>query len=355
MKIIFLDLKEKTKNLIFPSLGLGYICSYLKKHLPEIELEILEHVNSKDDLIMKLKDSDLVGITFTTEGYSKAISISKFIKSRLNKPIIIGGLHASFIDKLEDCFNICVVGEGEATFLELVKNYKGHGKFSNIGKIKGIIYRKGKKIIKTEEREFIKDLDEIPPPDYSLYNLKYYLKKRSIYPGGRGKGASILTSRGCPYNCVFCCSARFWKNNIRYNSAEYTVSMMESLTKEHKVDILQIWDDLFVLNKKRLKKIVELMEQKGLNKKLRISVAGGRTNLIDDEVCQLLKRMNVRYISCGFESGSNKILNYLKKGTLTVDDNEKAIKLAKKYGFKVGGGVIFGTPGETEEDLEQTY
>jgi radical SAM superfamily enzyme YgiQ (UPF0313 family) len=128
---------------------------------------------------------------------------------------------------------------------------------------------------------------------------------------------------------------------------------MKELIEKHKVDAITIWDDIFVADKTRFKKIVELVETEKINEKIRFTIYA-RANLIDDETCKLMKRMNVSAVFFGLESGSEKILAYLKKNTVTVEQNRNAIKKCKEHGITTVGSFVFGSPQETKEDIEQT-
>jgi radical SAM superfamily enzyme YgiQ (UPF0313 family) len=181
----------------------------------------------------------------------------------------------------------------------------------------------------------------------------YYLKPRRA---GSGKGISratqMLTSRGCPYQCVFCASSAFWQK-IRFFSAKRVVEEIKLLYEKYKVEEITVYDDLFPANLERLRDIVELLEKENLLGKINF-ICLSRVNLMDDERCRLLKKMGVDSIGLGFESGSQKVLSYLKNDTTTVEQNKKAIEVAKRYGFQVHGFFMIGSPNETKEDMLET-
>ena len=162
----------------------------------------------------------------------------------------------------------------------------------------------------------------------------------------------MLTGRGCPYRCRFCSTAIFW-NKVRFHSAEHVCDEIKMLIERYHVDSILIWDDLFTTSKKRTREIAGILKKEGLTEKAIFSVQA-RANLIDDDTCAVLKDMNVNSVGFGFESGSNKVLNYLKNGSVTVEQNKNAILTCKKYGLKVTGSLMFGNPGETIEDMKKT-
>jgi len=306
---------------------------------------------------IKKEKPDVIGVTSSTSTFRTANDIAGQIKSEHDIPIMIGGVHISSMPHhlLDSNFDIGVVGEGEQTTLELMKTFEKFGGFlkKELKKIDGIIF-KDKKLKTTRPRKLIEPLDEIPYPARDLLEMKkhYLLPRGSFFPGELVAVTGILTSRGCPYNCTFCSSSMFWRR-IRFHSPEYVVGEITKLIEDYGVDHLTIWDDLFTANKRRLGKIVNLIEKEKINKQVEF-IMNGRANLIDEETCKLLKRMNITRMSLGLESGSEKILKYLKGGTVTVKDNKRAIRLCKKFGIRTNGFFIIGSPMETEQDLKKT-
>ncbi|MCX6822335.1 MAG: radical SAM protein, partial [Candidatus Aenigmarchaeota archaeon] len=334
-----------------PPLGIGYIASYIKQYGID-DVSIVDKENNPLKAIKK-HNPDMLGFSSTTPDFPNAVRLAKDAKEELDIPIIIGGQHITLLKRLPDSFDVGVIGEGEETMKELTDLYVHDGelKKEKLKDIKGIIFHDNDKLIMTEPRPLIEPLDKIPFPARDLFNMNEYLSPRkSITSNKLNRGTHMFTSRGCPFSCAFCSSSKFWKK-IRYNSPEYAVKEITYLKEKYKVDGLLIFDDLFVGNKERLKKIVELLDKEKIELEYRCYT---RVNfIIDDEVCRLLKRMGVVSVSLGFESGSQKILNYLNKKT-TVRMNEKAIENCKKYGFHIHGCFILGTPTETREDMMMT-
>lgn len=348
--LVFLDKLEGA-----PPLSIAYIASYIRKYGGFNDIVIID----KEDPIkaVKRKKPDVVGITSVSGDFKKAVSTSEKIKSDFGLPTIIGGVHITELpDTLPKSFDIGVIGEGEETMLELMQMYEKYEEFQKklLKKVKGVVFHNnGKKYI-TQQRPFIEPLDKIPYPARDLLKMKFYLKPGRTVPNKISVGTTMMTSRGCPYNCRFCASPNFWRRKTRFHSAEYVVNEIELLSEKYKVETIRIWDDLFTTNLKRLKKIINLIRSAGLNEKIDF-YCYGRANVMTKEICDLLKQMNVRYISFGLESGSEKILRYLKRKTVTAEQNRRAIELCKKCGFIVDGTFIFGTPGETKEDMQKSF
>lgn len=149
-----------------------------------------------------------------------------------------------------------------------------------------------------------------------------------------------------------CSTTSFW-SNFRLHSAHHIADEIEYMIKNYNTQTFFIYDDLFTVHRKRLKDLIQILKEKNLLGKFSINCMG-RTDNIDDELLQILKELNCDYINFGFESGSDRILQYLKNDTISVDKHRNAIKLCKKYKIGVQGSLMFGSPGETKEDLQKT-
>ncbi|MBI4037093.1 radical SAM protein [Candidatus Daviesbacteria bacterium] len=149
-----------------------------------------------------------------------------------------------------------------------------------------------------------------------------------------------------------CSTAHFWKD-FRINSAKHIAEEMEYLIKNYKIQSFFIYDDLFTVHKNRLKELVVIMKEKGLLGKFSINCMG-RTDNIDEELLSILKQLNTDYINFGFESGSDRILQFLKNEQISVETHKKAIIMCEKYGIGVQGSLMFASPGETAEDMQKT-
>jgi len=335
-----------------PPTGLASIATYIEKNINSVEITVID--SNFEDVFKNINEikPDVIGLSAMTVEYSKAIEIGKKIKKINNAPIIIGGVHISTLPvSLEKIFDLGIIGEGEETMLELVKLYEKKHMFNieDLEKIKGIVYYAKGKIKTTEARPLIKDLDCIPFPDKKYIHKNYFKKRINFdkklvtYP--------IMTSRGCPYRCLFCSTSRFWKT-IRFNSAGHVVAEIKDLIKNYKVERITIWDDLFTIKKDRIEKITELLKKEKLLGKVTFECMA-RVNTITDDICIALKKMGVVFLNFGFESGNKRVLKMLKQN-VSIEQNKEAILLGKKYGFMVFGSLIFGSPTETLEEMDDT-
>jgi len=322
----------------FSSLGLAYIASYLRKYSDFREIYIIESNGMAN--IKRIKP-DVVGIYSVTQTFEEACKLARLIKLEYkNIPIIIGGYHISALPNiLPDCFDVGVLGEGEETMKELITVINKYGvRSEKLREIKGIVFRDEGRVVVNQARGFINNIDSIPFPARDLISNTRF--------------SSIITSRGCPYGCIFCSSVKFW-GKPRFHSAGYVVDEMEEIIAKHKAIHISIWDDLFIADRARLEAIANLIQKRKINKKVSFGCAL-RSNLINEELCSLLKKINVNRISIGFESGSQKILDYLKCGSVSVEQHVKAVELCKSHRFYTTGTFMIGSPGEDIQDLEKT-
>ncbi|MBI2136189.1 B12-binding domain-containing radical SAM protein [Candidatus Woesearchaeota archaeon] len=341
-----------------PNLSLTYLAAYVRAYVPDVNFKILFQLQWDASEIQKFAP-DLIGITSLSPHINHVKQwVSKF-KEILNVPIIMGGHHISNLPShLPNGCEVGIIGEGEETFKELVLHLRDNGlrfDLSKLSQVKGIVYRDAQgKFIITEKRPQIVNLDTVPFPARDLIDMEYYLKDHNIFGDRMGRGTFMFTSRGCPYRCQYCASTAFWGKLVRYNSPEYVINEIKHLIENYDVKLIRIYDDLFAFDKRRLKSIVDLIVKERINEKVEFGVYS-RTNVFDDELCELLKKMNVTHVDFGFESGSQRILKYLKYGSTTPELGIKAVGLCRKHGFKVGGTFIIGSPDETEEEIMETF
>lgn len=339
LKILLVNAIDKRKAVqtVYPPLGLAYISSYLKKHMPHIQVKIID-----GDVQRVLRDfsPDVVGVSSVSQNFSIALQVGKLC-NEAGIPAFVGGVHISMLPEcLTEAFEFGVVGEGEETVFETLRLFSEERRFPlpELEKIRGLVL-KTDGIRLTGPRPLITELDSIPFPERDLLNIPC------------GQTTYLFSSRGCPYNCSFCASTRFWRK-VRFFSAEYVVNELETVIHRYRPRAVAFYDDLFIADMRRFEEIIELMQRKGVHKKVKVSFSC-RANLVNEKLVRLLKQIDVYFISLGLESGCEKTLNRLSKG-ITPEQNRRAVKLLTEVGILVNATFIIGTPGETEEDILET-
>jgi anaerobic magnesium-protoporphyrin IX monomethyl ester cyclase len=337
-----------------PPLNLVYLATSLKLNGFE-EVRIIDPTFNNEGLLKEVKGIDCVGISAITKYYKKACTMAKEIRESSDIPVIIGGVHISSApESLSRDFELGVIGEGENLIVELCRILQQNGKFlpEKLKDKPGIVYWNEGELVRTSPQQLIENLDDIPIPDYRLVDERYFRKKWINWTERKGRLMHIITTRGCPYNCIFCATKRFWKAT-RFHSADRIFKEVNELATNWGIDHIVVDDDLFLTRKKRLEEFADLLEHNGLNGKIAFS-CNARSNLLDENMCRILRRIGVKALNFGFESGSNRILSYLKGEDITVEHHKRAIKLCNEYRFKIYGSLIFGSPTESVEDMKKT-
>jgi len=290
-------------------------------------------------------EPSVVGITSVTPMIQSALLAAHVAKEKCpNTIVILGGPHVTFMDEqiLSENPEVDVVvrGEGEQTLLELMRHVSN---FGDLHEIAGITFRNNGRIIRTPNRPFIQNLDELPRPAYEQLPLKkYQLFGKTILP--------IMTSRGCPFRCSYCVSSRLNGVKFRARSPKNVVDELEWLRDTHGADAFSFYDDAFTFDIERAGKICEEIKNRNIGLPWDCQT---RVDRISKEVLVKMREAKCQLVSFGVESGSQKILDAVNKRT-TVEQNERAIGWAKEVGISVSISVIIGYPGETPDTLKQT-
>ena len=332
----------------YPPLGVLYLASYVRHYAPECQVDVFDVFPPVDTLLMGAYD--VVGFSCMSIQYPDACDYAEELRKGFSKTVVIGGVHTTLTHGLPVWADYGIVGEGERTLLELVQWLSGpRGGTPDL--IPGLVMRKGGALFETPPREQIKDLDTIPFPAWDLIDMAPYLRDNNVYGTVVGRGLSLLTTRGCCYRCEFCAAQRMW-GNVRFHSARYVADMIQFVVEHYGVEHIWMADDHFALNKRRLAELADLLSQR------RISVGLGincRVESYDAEMRDLLRRLNVRAIALGLETGSDRVLKRIKSGSrLTVAQEQAVVEQMSRDGFQIHGMFMVNIPEETVDDLQMT-
>lgn len=357
MKKILLITPDKTTRetsfdkLKYPPLGLTTLASVLKQKgfISIIFDASVENPNPFEKIRqLILKESIFaIGISFTSDLAESAYLYSDKLKSEFpDIPIIAGGYHPTVMHTEVVSYNsidYVVVGEGEITFPLLLKAL---AEKTDIAEINGISYMKDGKAVTTSPPSLIKDIDSIPIPSYGLLKLNHYTSPTSR----RKPFLTMIRSRGCPYNCLFCGVNAIFSYKFRCQSPQRTLEEIKHVVKEFKTKEISFKDSDFLIDHNNVTEFCNLLIKNELDLTWNCST---RIDSVNKDILTLMKRAGCRQITFGIESGSQRMLNALRKN-LSVKQISKSIRITKECGITCIGGFIVGNPGEDHETLNET-
>ncbi|MFC1696815.1 B12-binding domain-containing radical SAM protein [Nanoarchaeota archaeon] len=342
-------------NSNFPPLGLASIAAVVREKGFSVKIidsnvfapavDLFEKFFIKN-FVEKYEKIRFIGLTAMTPTIKKAYKIAEICKKYYPKSkIVIGGVHATFLsDEVinKECVDIVVFGEGEMTFLDLLKG-------KSLSKIDGIIYKKkikGKVIIKTNKpRERILNLDELPMPAYDLLPIKSYRPAKGTYK--RLPAMSMMTSRGCPGRCTFC--NKTLGNRLVFKSAKKIFKEIKYLIRNYGIKQILFYDDTFTVYKKNVMDLCNMI----IKTKTDISwTCFARVDFIDFEMLKMMKKAGCHQIMYGVENVDQKILNNINK-KINPEQVVKAVKWTKKAGIECRLAFMVGNPGDSRKSVER--
>lgn len=339
--------KEINEATNYPPVGLAYLASFLESK--GITCKIIDASLSrlkKEKILEQVKKFNpcIIGITSNIAYAKDSNLLSKFLKKNLDKFIVIGGPFASLMAKetLKESKADCVVrGEGELVLWNIIKNEL------KIEDIKGVSFLRNGKLVNNEREQLIDDLDKIPFPAYHLLPHLSNYKSRS-----RGSPvAPILTSRGCPYQCIYC-SKDIFGSKFRKRSPENIIKEIESLIKKYNIKQIDILDDNFTLDIEWANKVLDMLIKRNI--KLHITLPNGvRADKLTRKIIHKMKQVGVYKVGIGIETGDERIMKIIKKN-LDLNKVIQGIKWFRAENIIVFGFFMLGLPGETPKTMQKT-
>lgn len=327
-----------------PSFALMAISAYLKKQGYKVDL--IFNKDSHKELKDKLKNCLCVGFSvYTGNGINHSLAVAEKIKKIDRKiPLVWGGYHPTLETRqtLENDFvDFVIRGQGELPFEQLLKYFLNH-KSVRLTEINGLSYKKNGRIINNPPEVFI-DINNFPPFDYGLYDFVYKSRDWVEY----------ISSRGCPFNCDFCCSSAFSKTGgMRYSqfTTERILADLKEIVKKYHPRQIDFVDDNFLLNEKRLKDFIAGYKRNHFNF---VWTAFCRCDFfakLDEKIVKDLKEINLERVFFGVESGSFRILKMINK-KIKLEDVLVSLRKAVKYGILADFSFINGFPNEEKNDV----
>lgn len=345
-KVLLVNMKSGCEDLLTrPPLGIGYLAEALLKK--DIQYNIMDMCLKSDEAeligVIKEYKPDLIGFSMMTLSYKQNLEIIRRIAEIRNKDlgfkIILGGIFiSSFKDEIfvqHEYIDYAVIGEGEHALIELCEG-------KPLEEIKGVIYRKDKQLSFTGFRPLTKDCDEFAFPTYTGFKLREYLPEMAI-----------ITSRGCPYSCIFCDSHHIFGKSFRPRNAKGVVDEIEYWMKRGYREF-DFSDDNFTLHTDRVKQICDEIKVRHI-KDVSFRIGNGvRADKVDKELLLMLKEIGLRFIAFGVEVGNDRMMTIVKKGE-TIEQIRKAVRDALDLKIEVTLLFLIGSPEESWKDIEDSF
>ncbi|MFA5284778.1 MAG: radical SAM protein [Smithellaceae bacterium] len=353
---------------IFFSFALLYLAAFIEEK--GYKVEILDYRPSHSEgrdlsdlqkLCVKTileKNPRYLGFTCLTADFNCIDWIARSSRSQgYRDKIIVGGHHPTFCPHdffiHKGLYNYVVLGEGEQTLWDIMRTLDNNG---DIRSVAGIAYSEDGSFAKTAPRQLAEDIDIFPNPAYDLIDMDQYIRPstgliRHIFISG----VPILTTRGCPYQCTYCGNPSLWatqahKKILRTRSINRVLDELSLLKDRYAIDGFYIADDAFTLNEERVNQFCQAMIDRKLDL---VWACQTHVNLFTERMAGWMREAGCVQVEFGVESGSDRVLKVMKKGTNTKSI-QRAFDISRAYGFRTLANLMINTPTETEEDLKMT-
>lgn len=355
MKIFLIFSRKLAQESSIPPYGIMYIAAMLRKG-GFSDLKLYDLAFHQEEAILRdcaAHRPDVIGLSSDSISFERGAKLLKTIKNHYGGGVyLLGGVHPTIAPEqslLETQADAAILGEGELTAVEVVKRVEKGGSFSDI---KGVALYEGGRLIRNEPRSFIRDLDDLPLPARDLLPMDKYLKTcpdlPMLYPT-----MTLMASRGCKANCLYCqpVARTLFGKKMRHRSVANVLEEIIYLKKNYTFKSLYFIDDELLYNGREW---VEELCTSFIRKNLKLNwVCQARVDQIDEDLVVLMKKSGCYAIGFGVESGSQKILNYMRKG-YRVAQIEKAFDICRRHEIVTTCNFMVGTPGETHETIQES-
>nr|VFK56589.1 MAG: Radical SAM superfamily enzyme YgiQ, UPF0313 family [Candidatus Kentron sp. TC] len=380
MKIVLIHpyIRAIDKTFLSEPLGLVCLATYARKIFEErVRISILDlyamgarnpvkkgdyyYLGVHDEAVIAKElagfQPDLVGITCNFTAYvDDSFNVADIVRRYFpDVPIVMGGAHPTIeaAETLQRCSSVDYVarGEGEIVFENLIRCLLGE---IPIESVNGLVYRKGGEIVFNPKMDLVKDINTLPIPDRKYIDQRAYeyFNKKTVWYVRKQPVATMMTSRGCPYRCVFCSTKVVWERNWRPRGLELVFEEIEILHKEYGFREIVINDDQFMLKKSRIHEFCDYFIEK--NYDICFSVdAGISIWLVDTDLLKKMRKAGFYALRFPIESGCRKTLEYIRK-PVDLDKANALIEEAAGLGFWTSSNIIVGFPHETREEVNES-
>lgn len=367
MRVLCINVSIRPESkVIYIPLGLSYIATAIKRQgydLTILDIDAQRYSEEYIEQYLKKNKFDVICLGCIITGYKYIKKLSALIKQiDPHTKIIVGNSVASSIPLLlltKTDSDIAVTGEGDITIIEILKALK---ESRDLKEVKGIYYKDNGKIIKTQDRPPIENIDEIPFPDWDLFDIEKYIESCSLLgasdpvplPRDKLKAFAVSTARGCPFACTFCYQV-FRGNRYRYISPDVLVKEINKLKKKYRLNYFIFHDDLTLLSKKHIRDLSECFLKENVDV---FWIATCRAEVFkentDIELVKLLKQAGCAGLSYSLENASPEILAAMNK-KIKPDDFLMQSRILGKAGIPKWTSLVFGYPQETPETIKKTF
>jgi radical SAM superfamily enzyme YgiQ (UPF0313 family) len=341
------DPMERKFIELYPSLGLLTLGAYLQQQGVEVSMVDLTFARDLAPLTRALRSvhPHLVGVHTKTLTFERSVQIARAAHAGGAVTVAGGPDSATRIEAYLDAgFDAVVPGEGEVTLLELARSIAS-GK--EIGAIPGVVVRRAGKVVRGPGRPFLRDLDVLPLPAWDLVDMDRYLGEWKKRTGERR--AALLTSRGCPFDCSWCSKPTFGRT-FRQQSPARVVEELVALKERYQVDYVRFCDDVFGVSRPWIDELIDRMTQAELGLQFECLA---RVDLLKPDLLHRLRKVGLARVYVGVESGSQKMLDLMNRGT-KLTQVERTARALRAEGIRQFWFLMLGYPGETLEDIEAT-